>query len=104
MKIVFDPKLRRPGCALLQVMFGGDVPSLVFGFKFPHETWLLAPTPDMGPYEVSEQQLDLLVEIAYEAVGLSAQRDADVPNDEAVQGSDDEPRRPTEQQGGHADK
>lgn len=97
MKIVFDPKLRRPGCALLQVMFGGDVPSQVFGFKFPHETWLLAPTPDMGPYEVTEQQLDLLVEIAYEAVGLvpSAQQHTYMPNNVHVNDPHDESGGPT---------
>lgn len=68
MKIAFDPKLRRPGCAILQTAFGGTIPSMTFGMKFPSETWLLAPTPAMGLFEVTEEELELLAGIAQKAV------------------------------------
>jgi hypothetical protein len=49
-RIVFDTKLNRPACVLLQGALGGDPKLAQF---FPTETWLLAPTPDMQsfPYE-----------------------------------------------------
>lgn len=68
MKIVFDIKLRRPGCAILQAAYGGTIPNMVFGIKFPSETWLKSPTSDMGTYEVTEAQLEQLSGIAREAV------------------------------------
>ncbi len=68
MKIVFSVKQRRPGCALLQAACGGTVPSMVFGIKFPFETWLTDLTPDMGAYEITEAQLERLSVIAREAV------------------------------------
>lgn len=68
MKIVFDTKLRRPGCALLQAAYGGTIPNSVFGIKFPSETWLTSPTPDMAAYDVTVEQLDQLGVIAKEAI------------------------------------
>lgn len=59
MKIVFDPKLCRPGCIILQAL-GGDVPSLTFHRLFPTETWLTHPTPDMKLFEVTGDQLEIL--------------------------------------------
>ena len=58
MKIAYDIKLMRPGCAILQGVLGGspEVKCL-----FPVETWLEAPTPDMHVYEVNEVQLEQLI-------------------------------------------
>lgn len=64
MKIVYDAKLKRPGCVLLQAL-GGTVSSEVM-HRFPTNSWLLAPTPDMKVYEVNEKQLEILIEIAEE--------------------------------------
>ena len=64
MKIVFDPKLKRPGCVLLQVALGGEVPSELFSRLFPAETWLVYPTPGMGVFEASGEQLELLSHMA----------------------------------------
>ena len=61
MKIVYDARLKRPGCVLLQAM-GGNVPN--FSKLFPSESWLVAPTPDMKLYDVTPEQLKRLVEIA----------------------------------------
>jgi hypothetical protein len=69
MRVVFDIKAKRPGCALLQAMYGGDVPSQLFGIKFPVETWILAPTPSLAIYEVTEDELDQLAELSKLVVG-----------------------------------
>ena len=55
--LVYDVKLRRPGCVLLQVAMGGTVPSLLFQELFPTESWLLGPTDDMQAYSTTEEQL-----------------------------------------------
>jgi len=45
-RLVYDTKLRRPGCVLLQAAAGCDWTMLdELGFQ-PRE-WLTAPTPDM---------------------------------------------------------
>jgi len=59
MKIVYDAVLRRPGCVLLQSTLGGTICN--FSKLFPAESWLLAPTPNLKLYEVTQQQLDKLV-------------------------------------------
>lgn len=64
MRIVYDCKLRRPGCVLLQAAMGGD-PELAN--RFPAESWLIAPTDAMGCYDVTEEQLDVLLDIAGES-------------------------------------
>jgi hypothetical protein len=69
MRVVFDTKTRRPGCALLQALYGGNVPSMMFGVKFPVETWMLAPTESMRTYEVTEEELDQLAELSKLVVG-----------------------------------
>lgn len=55
MKIVFDPTLMRPGCALLQATLGALWTDLAF--HFPPHSWLTFPTPGMGVYEVTPDQL-----------------------------------------------
>ena len=52
--LVYDVKLKRPGCVLLQAALGGS-PGVAN--EFPTEHWLLAPTPDLKPYSLSIQEL-----------------------------------------------
>ena len=54
-RLVYDLKLMRPGCALLQAALGGDGG---IANKFPSEHWLLAPTPDLKLYNISDQELE----------------------------------------------
>jgi len=68
MRIVFDTELKRPGCVLLQAAMGGTIGVSEFQLMFPSETWLLAPTKNMGVFKVTEDQLEVLAEMAKEAV------------------------------------
>jgi hypothetical protein len=63
-KIVYDPKLMKVGCVLLQATHGCD-PALAH--RFGTEDWILAPTDDMGVFPVTEDQLDQLVEMTKDA-------------------------------------
>lgn len=63
-RIVFSPSRRRPGCVLLQAVFGGDIDSETFDRLFPAETWLTAPTDDMAPYPVDDARLEILSQMA----------------------------------------
>ena len=58
MKIAYDIKLLRPGCTLLQAAMGGDP---LIAHEFDTEDWLLAPTEDMRMYEITKEQLKILV-------------------------------------------
>lgn len=60
MRIVFDTKLMRPACALLQAVMGG---SYGMANHFPAELWLTSPTEDMRVYEISPAQLVELIEV-----------------------------------------
>lgn len=44
-KLLFDTKLNRPGCVILQALANGSREAL-FEY-FSSEDWLTAPTPDM---------------------------------------------------------
>jgi hypothetical protein len=59
MIIVFDAKLMRPACVLLQAAFGAD--NFNVANLFDAKLWLVAPTPDMKRFEVTKEQLQLLV-------------------------------------------
>ena len=58
MKIAFDTQLMKPGCVLIQAVLGGS-PGVLRGF--PAECWLAAATPGMALYEVTAEQLAILV-------------------------------------------
>ena len=58
MKIAFDIKLMRPGCVLVAAAMGGD-PQVAN--EFDTRDWLLVPTPNMGVYDVTPDQLRQLV-------------------------------------------
>jgi len=58
LKIVFDVSLMRPGCAILQVLKGGT-PGIAN--SFPSESWLITPTENMKLYNISQDELKILV-------------------------------------------
>ena len=57
MKIAFNIEEMRPGCALLQAAFGGE---MGIANRFPVETWDLNPTK-LQLYEVNNAQLEELI-------------------------------------------
>ncbi len=59
-KIVYDMKLKRPACALLQVVLGGD---LGIVNQIPSEQWLLVPTKDMKCYAITDEQFSSLIRV-----------------------------------------
>jgi hypothetical protein len=48
----------KPGCVLLQASYGCES---CIAHEFDTRDWLLAPTPDLKVYEVTEEQLKKLV-------------------------------------------
>lgn len=58
--IAYDCTLRRPGCVLVQVGMGATISNQELEFTFDTEDWLLAPTPDMKVYPVTDAQLERL--------------------------------------------
>jgi hypothetical protein len=58
MKLCFDIKEMRPGCVLLAAAMGGDTE---LAKQFHSETWLLAPTPDLKVYNITEEQFKALL-------------------------------------------
>lgn len=59
MKIAYDVKSMRPGCAILQAAFGCD--SSVIR-DFPVESWIVDSAENLKVYEVTEEQLQILIE------------------------------------------
>ena len=59
MTIAFDIQQMRPGCALIQAIMGGS-PGVLR--DFPAECWLDVPTPGMALYNVTAEQLTILVD------------------------------------------
>lgn len=60
MLIAYDPVLKRPGCALIAAAYGADYRLC---HRFESRDWLQAPTPNMGLFRVTAEQLDQLVKI-----------------------------------------
>lgn len=58
--IAFDTVLMRPGCAVVQGALGATIPNSELQ-RFDSETWLTSPTKDMGVYEVTPEQLEILI-------------------------------------------
>lgn len=58
--LVYDPVHNRPACVILQAVMGGSVE---VGDMFPSESWLLAPTPDMKTYKVTDEEIAILVDL-----------------------------------------
>jgi len=57
--ILFDAELMRPGCVLLAAVANTDRHVVQ---RFNSRSWLTSPTPAMKRYEVSDEQLAVLVE------------------------------------------
>jgi len=55
--ILYDAKLRRPGCVLLAACAGTTGAER----RFPSESWLTFPTDDLKRYRIAEDQLQVLV-------------------------------------------
>ncbi len=59
--IMYDAKLRKPGCVLLQCF--ASLPRELFWKHFGDSNcWLVHPTPDMKLYQVTEDMLPLIAE------------------------------------------
>jgi len=85
--IAFDVNQRRPGCVIIQRLYGADLAD--FQRHFPVETWLLSPTPTMALFAVeNEQQLLALAHMAGRAVQKAPADCKDVDN-----GPDPDPNR-----------
>lgn len=52
--LLFDPKLRRPGCVILQAMAGCGHNNGFMEMNF--DNWLTSPTPDMKRISGTRQQ------------------------------------------------
>jgi hypothetical protein len=56
--LVFDTKLMKPGCVLLQAAYGcGQANTFV---QMTFENWLLAPTPDMKRIKAKRSQWEAI--------------------------------------------
>jgi hypothetical protein len=66
--LVYDMKLKRPGCVLLQAVLGG---SAGVANQFPATHWLLAPTPDMKTYKISDEELKQVIQYHRRLVGVT---------------------------------
>ena len=64
MKIAFDIQQMRPGCVLIQAILG-DSPGVLRAS--PAACWVQASTPGMALYEITAEQLAILVNKTNEA-------------------------------------
>jgi hypothetical protein len=61
MALLYDCKLHRPGCVLLQALYGGDRRVVL---KFDARHWLVDLTPDMRLYRIQNwEQVGQLVRL-----------------------------------------
>lgn len=51
---IYDAKLKRPACVLLQAAFGG---TSSLAHRFDSRDWLVSPTPDMRGYMVTLDEI-----------------------------------------------
>ncbi len=61
MKLAYDRELKRPACVLLQAALGCGP---YIGNRFHPATWLLTLTPGMRVYEVTEEQLEKIIQFS----------------------------------------
>ncbi len=54
--LVFDTKLRRPACVLIQALYGCGENNGFLQMTFDTKTWLVAPTPDMIRIKGTKEQ------------------------------------------------
>jgi hypothetical protein len=60
LRCVFDTKLKRPACVLLQAALGGDIESAHF---FDSNVWLTAPTKDMRLFRTTREELRAVAKV-----------------------------------------
>jgi hypothetical protein len=65
--IAYDCVLKRPGCVLLQAVYGATIDRFDMQ-KFPSESWLINPTPDLKVYPLTPEILQQLVRITIESM------------------------------------
>jgi hypothetical protein len=64
--IAYDMKLMKPGCALLQPIYGGNINGFDLQ-RFGVDNWLLAPTDNIKPYTLhSQEELDKVITLTKE--------------------------------------
>jgi hypothetical protein len=68
-RLLYDAKLKRPGCVLLAAAYGCDTSVC---HRFPPGSWLTYPTPDMRVYEGTGEEIGRLVEITEKAMKKEA--------------------------------
>jgi hypothetical protein len=67
--IAYDMTTKKPGCAILQGVYGGTVNSFDLQ-RFDVENWLLAPNENIKLYTLkSEEELEAAIKITKEANG-----------------------------------
>ena len=71
--LVYDLKLKRPGCALLQAAMGGS-PGVAS--SFPSEHWLISLTPDLKAYKISTEELADVIKYHRTLIGLTTEKGA----------------------------
>jgi len=59
LKVAYDIKLMRPACVLVAAGMGADSHLC---HSFDADDWLLAPTDDMAVYNVTDDQLQQLIQ------------------------------------------
>jgi hypothetical protein len=75
MRVVYDIKLRKVGCVLLQAAMGGD-PEIAK--RIPNEDWLINTTPDLRLYNITPEEVEQLVRMHNGLPRVS--RNADTPD------------------------
>ena len=64
--IAYDMALKKPGCALLQPLYGGNISSFDLQ-RFGPDNWLLAPSENLKPYTIkTPEELELAIKITQE--------------------------------------
>lgn len=58
MKIAYDIQSMRPGCVILQAALGCDSSLVHF---FPVETWIVDSAENLKVYEITKEQLVILI-------------------------------------------
>ena len=69
MNLAFDIKILKPACVLVAAGYGADT---ALAHRFDPHHWLLAPTPNMKVYEVTEHQLEQLVNMVEKEHGKTS--------------------------------
>lgn len=78
--IAFSTKHRRPGCAIIQRLFGATISDAELELGFGSETWLVGGEPgfrideDIQVFAVTDEQLRQLTVMAKQAIATKRKR------------------------------